>query len=110
MDRYQVPIHQENKAQYKPGSEKQVKQIYSSIEKLENNYDAALMGDTKQNAPALMKELNALKGSLDKFRIKSNASNGNFLKISQTLCVVKKSYISFVNIKRNSNLNALYFR
>lgn len=71
----------ENKAQYKPENQKQVKQIYAKIETVEGKYDAAIMGDTKQGAPAtLLKELNALKGSLDKLKVKQTDKNDKPLK------------------------------
>jgi hypothetical protein len=72
----------ENKAQYKTGDQAKVKKIYIGIEKIENNYDAALMGDAWAGAPeVLMKELNTLKGSLDKLKVKQEVKNDKQLKL-----------------------------
>ncbi len=66
----------ENKAVYKTGDQAKVKKIYTQIEKIENDYDLALMEDSKKNNPdVLLKELNTLKGSLDKLKIKQDTKN-----------------------------------
>ncbi len=68
---------QEHKSEYKLDDQETVKQVYSEIEDLQNQYDEVLLGGGSGSAAVIKAELEKTKDKLDQLRIGENYDPGN---------------------------------